>query len=91
MKWRVEEYENGCSTRSIRVVDESGQIIADNEPYYPQELDPKHAYLIAAAPEMRDVLREVCELAVDSEDVFISGDLFARICNVITDAGRVPS
>jgi len=59
MKWRVEEYENACSQRSVRVRSDDGEIIADNEPYYPEPLDPKHAHLIAAAPSLLENLKRM--------------------------------
>ena len=56
MSWRIEEYDNNISERSIRIVDEHGNVICDNEPYYPQALRAEHAPLIAAAP---DLLKEL--------------------------------
>ena len=56
-RWKVEEYDNNISERSVRVVAEDGELIADNEPYYPQALNPKHAHLIAAAPDLLGALR----------------------------------
>jgi len=64
-KWKVEEYENNISERSIRVVDEVGKVIVDNEPYYPQALDPKHAHLIAAAPALLGSLVEIRQIICD--------------------------
>ena len=54
MAWKVEKYDNNLSEIGVRVVDEVGNVICCNEPYYPTPLDPKHANLIAAAPAMRD-------------------------------------
>ncbi len=52
--WKVEEYENGISETSIRVVDETGEVIADNEPYYPTGITRERADIIVEAVNAYD-------------------------------------
>ena len=67
MRWKVEEYDNNISERSIRVVAEDREVICDNEPYYPASLNPKHASLIAAAPELLGALRFILAFYVPGQ------------------------
>ena len=55
--WRVEEIELFETGSGVQVVAADGTVIADNQTYYPQSLDPANAHLIAAAPELLEALK----------------------------------
>lgn len=59
----------------VQVIDETGEVICDNEIYYPKELDPKYAPLIAAAPE----LLEECKAWLSSYDGWSDVELAKRV------------
>lgn len=59
--WKIREiklYETGTG---IEIVGANGEVIADNQTYYPQALNPKNATLIAAAPAMYEALKAIIE------------------------------
>jgi len=59
MVWTVKRSENSIGETLVSVVDEIGVVICDNEPYYPQALDPQNADIIAASHDMLTALEEV--------------------------------
>lgn len=87
LRWKVEEYDNNISKRLIRVVGEDGEVICDNEPYYPHAINPKHAHLIAASPDMLEVLHDAAINNMVVEDT----DWWKRVYAAIAKAeGRSP-
>ena len=48
-----------------KVVDYYGETICDDEDYYPQKLDPDNADIIAASPELLDVVKLFCDYFTD--------------------------
>lgn len=73
MTWKIEEYENNISTRSIRIIDSDGQTVADDGPYYPTAITAEHAATIVAAvneiAELREQLSSARALIADYERV----------------------
>lgn len=59
-RWHVEQ-RPGYQCVITAVVSEDGEVIADNEPYYPQPLHPDNATLIAAAPRLLAACRLILE------------------------------
>lgn len=66
--WIYEEYENNIVAPSVRVVSNSGIVICDNEPYYPQAVTPESARFIAAARELVPALLADLEAAEVERD-----------------------
>lgn len=40
--WTYEDYENGMGKTGERAIDSSGNLVMDNEPYYPHPVDHSH-------------------------------------------------
>lgn len=56
---KIDLYEGG---EGVEVVAVDGEVICNNQTYYPQELDPRNASLIAAAPELLEALQNMVRL-----------------------------
>ena len=55
--WRVQrEYFDNGKLFKIKVVASNGEVICDDEEYYPQFLQEYNADIIAAAPEMKAMI-----------------------------------
>lgn len=50
--WIVEVGEQNIGEPLVSVKDAEGEVICDNETYYPKAIDPRNANLIASAPEL---------------------------------------
>lgn len=63
--WKLQAHDNYMRENSneppLEIVDCDGEVVACNTTYYPTELDAKYAHLIAAAPELYEVLSEAME------------------------------
>lgn len=62
------------------VIDANGDIVCDNEAYYPHEVDPLNMPLIAAAPELYEAL-------VGMINAFDCDDLVARDESIGSNSG----
>lgn len=62
----------------VEIVAADGTVIANNQKYYPEPLDPKNAYVQAAAPEMLEALYQVRRFA-DRNGIFIPTAVDAAI------------
>lgn len=54
--WAVRTIELHEGGEGIEVVDANGDAVCNNQTFYPQELKPENAHVIAAAPEMLEAL-----------------------------------
>lgn len=59
--WYVRDIDLHEGGKGVEVVTGDGEVICDNQTYYPQALDPRNAALIAAAPELLEALTELCD------------------------------
>lgn len=57
--WKVVIGEQNIGEPLVSVESAGGDVICDNETYYPKALDPCNASLIAAAPDLLEALIEV--------------------------------
>lgn len=63
--WLLRAHDNfmdGDDLPPLEIIDCDGEVIACNTSYYPTELDAKYAHLIAAAPELYELLRKTEEM-----------------------------
>jgi len=50
--WLAEKYKDSIGGESIRVVSADGDLVCDNEPYYPHAVTEPNARVIAAARDL---------------------------------------
>lgn len=62
--WFVREIDLLEGGKGVEVVAGDGEVICDNQTYYPQALDPRNARLIAAAPELLEALSTLLNMDV---------------------------
>ncbi len=84
--WHKETTENSISEVMVAVVDCKGDIVASNEPYYPQALNPELADLISTAPEMLEALEVVCNSIETTDNPWKGSLMHGQIKNAIRKA-----
>lgn len=67
--WYVREIELHEGGNGVEVVAGDGEVICDNQTYYPQAINPKNAALIAAAPKLLDA----AIMAIEHYDAYFEG------------------
>lgn len=68
-QWYVREIDLHEGGNGVEVVAGDGEVICDNQTYYPQAINPKNAALIAASPKLLDA----AIMAIEHYDEFFKG------------------
>lgn len=80
--WKLQAHDNYMGDNDVpplEIVDCDGEIIACNTSYYPTELDAKYAHLIAAAPDLYEVLSDAVENNMQVENADWWGKALAAL------------
>ena len=72
--WRLEAYENTISEMGIRVVNANGNLVCDDEPFYPHPVSFANARLIASAPDLLEALVALVDEYCDYQIINNLGD-----------------
>lgn len=76
--WTLQGYENDISEMGVRVVDADGNVVCNDEPYYPHPVSFANARLIAAAPDLLEALEMMLEDPNAVENVIFAKAMIAK-------------
>lgn len=81
MKWRILEHSKG----RIELLDEGGELVADNEPYYPHAIELRHAKRICST---MNYFNEMLKLMKRSKGENVNEEMSSLLARIQNEFGE---